>query len=96
MCDKCDILDKRLKIQEAKPSVNPTKWWVGMLGTVLIFIITQIFVYGKVVATIENHIESDPTYKELSKEFMSKDEINPRLQRLEDMLQYLYEKQGGK
>jgi len=67
-----------------------------MLGTVLIFVITQIFVYGKVVATIENHISNDPSYEKLTEKFVSKDDIEKRIDRIENMLQYLYERQGGK
>ena len=96
MCDQCILLDKRLKLQEDKPAITPAKWWGGIVVTILIFVLTQVFVYGKVVATIENHIALDPTYKQMTEEFSRKEEVNRRLDSIEKMIQYLYQKQGGK
>ena len=82
MCERCDnkTVAKRWAV------------WVGVALTLAIFITSQVFMYGKVVGIVEQHIENDPTHRELIEEFVTKDEFNT----IKDMVKYLYEKEGGK
>ena len=86
MCEDCKELQKKLT------NNSPVKWYITLAVTILIFIISQVFMYGKIIGQIENHIENDPTHRELVEEFVTKDEFNT----IKDMVKYLYEKQGGK
>lgn len=66
--------------------------WSGIVLTLAIFISSQIFMYGKVVGIIGEHIKNDPTYRELTEQFVSKDEFKT----VKEMIMYLYKKEGGK
>ena len=82
MCERCDnkVVAKRWAM------------WAGIVLTFLLFLFTQVFMYGKAMATIENHIESDPTHRELTDEFVGKDEFET----MKEMIFYLYKKEGGR
>jgi hypothetical protein len=82
MCGRCDnkAVAKRWTV------------WAGIILTLGIFISSQIFMYGKVIGVIETHVENDPTHKELTEEFVSKDEF----QTVKEMIMFLYKKEGGK
>lgn len=82
MCERCDN----------KTVAKRWTLWAGITVTLLIFVLSQVFMYGKVVGIVEQHIEKDPTYRELSEEFVSKDEFNT----MKEMILFLYEKEGGK
>ena len=81
MCERCDN------------KAVARKWtvWAGVIVTLFIFVLSQVFVYGKVIGIVETHIEIDPTYRELTKEFVTKDEFNT----IKEMVKFLYEKEGG-
>ena len=82
MCERCDN----------KAVARRWAVWVGVILTFSIFILSQVFMYGKVIGVIEQHIENDPTHRELTEEFVTKDEFNT----IKDMVKYLYEREGGK
>ncbi len=82
MCERCDkkVVAKRWTI------------WAGIIVTLFIFVLSQVFMYGEVVGAFKQHIDNDPTYRELADEFVSKDEFNT----IKEMVKFLYEKEGGK
>lgn len=82
MCERCDnkAVAKRWAI------------WAGVAVTLLIFTLSQVFMYGKVVGVIEAHIKTDPTYQELSEKFVEQGEFDT----IKEMILYLYKKEGGK
>lgn len=103
MCAQCDELKERLKEEQMKKRVTPKYWWAGLVGTIIIFIITTIYASGKISNQIEEHIKVDPTFKEMIQEFVTrqewnnrKEEVNSDLKEMKEMLQYLYRKEGGK
>lgn len=85
MCDEC-------KSVMLKTKKTAGYWWAGLMVTILIFIISQVFMYGKITERINHHIENDPTHRQLTEEFVDKDEFNT----IKEMVTYLYEKNGGK
>lgn len=81
MCNRCDN------------KMVAKKWamWSGIVLTFLLFLFTQIFMYGKAMGVIETHIENAPTYRGISEEYVDKDEFDT----IKDMILYLYKKEGG-
>ena len=96
MCEKCDKLQEQLNHEQEKPRITTTTWWVGIAVTIIIFVLTQVFIYGKVVGTVEAHIKNDLTTEQLNETFIRKDALEPRLNSIEKMLEYLYKREGGK
>ena len=89
MCVDCEHVTKKTKRTVGF-------WWAGLVTTIAIFIVSQIFIYGKITGEIETHITNDPTHREMTEEFVTEKELEPRLKSLEDMVKFLYEKNGGK
>ena len=81
MCSRCDN----------KAVSSKWKWWVGVTLSLAIFISSQLFMYGKVFGVIETHIKNDPTFKQLTEVFVTKDEFKT----IKEMILYLYQKEGG-
>lgn len=69
MCNNCDN----------KIVAKPWKLWVGIGITILIFIVSQAFMYGQFTGEMKSHIK-------VSEQYVSKDEIMPRLNNIERML----------
>ena len=82
MCERCDT------------KVVAKKWtmWFGIIVTLLLFVLSQVFMYGKVVGVLEAHIDNDPTYRELTEKFVEQGEFDT----IKEMIFYLYKKEGGK
>lgn len=80
MCEQCSSLEKKQKKNFGWLSAS-------LILTVVIFIVSQVFLYGNIVERINYHIETDPTHKELTEEFVRKDE----LQLLKEKLDLIYE-----
>ncbi len=81
MCVKCD----------SKVVLKPWKMWITIAVTLLIFVFSQVFLFGQFTGEIKTHLNDDPTMEELRDEFVSVDRFNT----LEGMVRYLYEKEGG-
>lgn len=105
MCQKCDELEARL-MEETKRRITPKAWWGGIISaivTILIFTVTTIFATGKVASQVEEHVKSDPTFKEMVETFITRKEqdarketVDKELLEMKEMLNYLYRKEGGK
>ena len=82
MCHRCDN------------KAVTKKWtiWLSVSVAMLIFILSQVFMYGKVIGIVETHIANDPTYEQLSEKFVEQSEFDT----VKDMILYLYKQQGGK
>ncbi len=85
MCERCDS------------KVVAKKWvtWASIIVVLTIFILSQVFMYGKVIGVVQSHLDSKevhPTHKQISDEFVDKDEFDT----IKDMVKFLYEKEGGK
>ena len=82
MCSRCDN------------KAVAKKWvaWISIVMVVLMFILTNVFMYGKVIGVIESHIKTDPTYQQLTEDFVTKDEFKT----IKDMILYLYKQEGGR
>jgi len=75
-----------------KETVKRWAVWAGIIVTVVIFVSSQIFVYGKVVGVFEEHIKNAPTNEGISKRYIDNDEFST----IKQMILYLYQKEGGK
>jgi hypothetical protein len=81
MCERCDnkAVGKRWMI------------WSGVILTLAIFVMTQIYVFGNIVGQFETHKENAPTYRGISEKYVDKDEFDI----IKDMILFLYKKEGG-
>lgn len=81
MCERCNN------------KVVAKKWitWAGVIATLTLFVLSQVFMYGKVVGVVEEHIKTAPTYKGINEQYVDKDEFEI----MKDMIFYLYKKEGG-
>jgi hypothetical protein len=82
VCTRCDN----------KAVLGGIKVWIGVGVTLLIFILSQVFMYGEVIGTINQHIKNDPSFEQLTEKFVTKDEFKS----FSKMLEYIYKKNGGK
>ena len=82
MCERCDnkVVSKRWMM------------WIGIISTLLIFVITQVYVFGNVVGEFREHQKDAPTYRGISEKYVDKDEFNL----MKEMILFLYKKEGGK
>ena len=82
MCSRCDN------------KAVTKKWvaWVSVTVVVLMFILSNVYMYGQAMGAITTHIENDPTYKELAEDFVTKSEFRT----IKEMILYLYKQEGGK
>lgn len=82
MCERCDN------------KMVTKKWvtWSGVIVVLVIFILSQVYVFGSVVGMMKEHIDNDPTYRELTERFVERSEFDT----IKEMILYLYKKEGGK
>jgi len=66
MCNRCDnkVVGKRWVV------------WITIAVTVLMFASSQIYMYGKAIGILEEHIKTAPTNKAISQEYVDKDEFS--------------------
>lgn len=76
MCERCD----------KNVIVKPWKAWVGIALTFIIFIGSQVFLYGQVTQSISDHIKNDPTHKEMVEEFVTQREFQMLVKSMDDKL----------
>lgn len=103
MCVQCDKLKKELEEEKMRPRLSPKNWWAGIVVTIAIFIITTIYASGKITSQVEEHIATDPTFKEMVETFVTRVEAKERdkqvdkdIDEIKRMIEYLYRKEGGK
>ena len=75
MCENCDN----------RVVFKPWKMWVTIAVTLLLFIFSQVFLFGQFTGEINAHIDSDPTYKQLTEEFVTQKELKPLQKGIDDL-----------
>lgn len=86
MCQKC----------EGRLVIDKWKYFVGAVVTVIILVVSQIFVYGQFTANVQSHLEDKIIHQmpENMDRYMTNDEFEPyknQLDRIETKLDLLNE-----
>jgi hypothetical protein len=81
MCERCDN----------KAVFKPWKTWLGIGVTVLVLIISQVFIYGQLTQTVQSHLKDDPTHKQMTEEFVTQREFQLWIKSVDDKLQTITE-----
>ena len=76
MCGRCD----------KNVVVKPWKAWVGIAITIIILVITQVFVYGQFTQSMTDHLDEDPTHKEMTEEFVTQREFQMLIKSMDEKL----------
>jgi hypothetical protein len=79
MCDRCDN----------KAVVKPWKAWLAVPVTVVILVLTQVFLYGQFTQSVSDHITDDPTHKEMVEEFVTQREFERVIESMNEKLELI-------
>ena len=79
MCERC----------HNKGVFKPWKTWLGIGITILILVITQVFVYGQFTQSMTDHLKGDPSYKEMTQEFVTQKEFNMLVKSMDEKLEII-------
>ena len=77
MCNRCD----------SKAVVKPWKVSLGIAVSIVILVITQVFVYGQFTQSTNDHIAEDLTYKEMTEEFVTQREFQMLIKSMDEKLE---------
>ena len=77
MCERCD----------KKSVVKPYKVWMGIVSTIMILVITQVFIYGQFTQSMTDHLDEDLSYKEMTEEFVTQREFQMLIKSMDEKLE---------